>query len=220
VNGPDDLRERLGGDVPPGELERLREVDALLRGVPGPPPRVEAHPLVLRRRRPPRLAALAVAAVLVVALAVAAGALLRSGGGFDAEATVALAPAAAGPARASGELRLAAADGHGNRALELHVRGLPGGRGAVYALGVARPGGTMWRCGTFTTGTGDATVRMTVPYPLSEDATWVVSRIAAGGDGPAVLLRGEGPGDAAGAPGAATAAAVRSGASDVAAATT
>jgi hypothetical protein len=124
-----------------------------------------------------------VAAVLVVALAFAGGTLLRSGGGFPAEASVALAPAAAGPAGASGELRLAGPDGHGNRALELDVSGLPAGRG-VYALGVVRPGGRMWRCGTFTTGTGEATVRMTVPYPISEDASWVVSR------GDAVLLHG------------------------------
>lgn len=172
----DDLLDRLGGDVPPDELARLREVDALLRSVPAPPPRADVRPLVPpARRRPARSAALAVAAVLVVALAFAAGTLLRSGGGFEAEASVALAPAVAGPSGASGELRLARPDGHGNRALEVDVRGLPAGRG-VYALGVVRPGGRMWRCGTFTTGTGAATVRMTVPYEISEDADWVVSR--------------------------------------------
>ena len=184
MSGHDELRQRLGDDVPPDELERLGEVDALLRSVPAPPPRADVRPLVPPRRRPVRIAALAVAAVLAVALAFAAGALLRSGDGFDAEASVALAPAAAGPAGASGELRLAPPDGHGNRALELDVSGLPEGRGAVYALGVARPGGGMWRCGTFTTGTGEATVRMTVPYPIAEDAMWVVSR------GGAVLLQG------------------------------
>ncbi|HET6689312.1 MAG TPA: hypothetical protein VFG74_00460 [Miltoncostaeaceae bacterium] len=189
MTGPDDLRDRLGGDVPPDEMERLREVDALLRSVPAPPPRGSARPVAPPRRRPVRLAALAVAAVLVVATAFAAGALLRSGGGFDAEATVALAPAAAVPAGASGEVRLGAPDDHGNRAIELDVRGLPEGR-AVYALGVARPGGGMWRCGTFATGTGAATVRMTVPYPISEDATWVVSRAGTGGDSPEALLRG------------------------------
>lgn len=184
MSGPDDLHDRLGGDVPPDELERLREVDALIRSVPAPPPRGRARPPAPPRRRAVRPAALAVAAVVIVAMAFAAGALLRSGAGFDAEATVALAPAAVGPATGSGELRLAGPDDHGNRALELDVRGLPPGRRAVYALGVARPGGGMWRCGTFTTGTGEATVRMTVPYSISEDATWVVSR------GGAVLLRG------------------------------
>jgi hypothetical protein len=188
--GHDDLRDRLGDDVPPAELERLREVDALLRSVPAPPPPGRARSVIPARRRPVRLAALAVAAAVVLALAVAGGTLLRSGDGFDAEAAVALAPAAAGPAGASGELRLAAPDDHGNRALELDVRGLPARRGAVYALGVARPGGGMWRCGTFTTGTGEATVRMTVPYPISEDATWVVAGAGAGGEGGAVLLRG------------------------------
>ncbi|HTI33909.1 MAG TPA: hypothetical protein VL422_09560 [Miltoncostaea sp.] len=176
----DDLVDRLGGDVPPAELERLREVDALLRSVPAPPPpRENVRPLVPPRRRPVRMAALAVAAVLVVALAFAAGTLLRSGDGFATEASVALAPVAAGPSSASGHMRLAGPDAHGNRALELDVRGLPadGGSGqGVYALGVVRPGGRMWRCGTFTTGTGAATVRMTVPYAISEDATWVVSR--------------------------------------------
>jgi len=184
VSGHDDLHERLGGDVPPEELERLREVDAMIRSVPAPPPRADVRPLEPRRRRPVRIAALAVAAVIAVALAFAAGAVLRAGDGFDAEASVALAPVAAGPGGAAGELRLAAPDGHGNRALELDVRGLPEGRGAVYALGVARPRGGMWRCGTFTTGTGEATVRMTVPYPIAEDATWVVSRQGT------VLLRG------------------------------
>ena len=37
---------------------------------------------------------------------------------------LALAPAAVGPATGSGELRLAGPDDHGNRALELDVRGL------------------------------------------------------------------------------------------------
>ena len=187
MSGPDDLRDRLGGDVPPEELERLREVDALLRSVPppapAPPSQAGVRPLLPPRRRPARVAALAAAAAVLLVLAFAAGALVRGGDGFDAEASVALAPAAAGSA--SGELRLAAPDGHGNRALELDVRGLPRDRGAVYALGVARPGGGMWRCGTFTTGTGAATVRMTVPYPIAEDATWVVS--SRSGD---VLLRG------------------------------
>ena len=176
----DDLAARLGDDVPPDELARLREVDALLRSVPAPPPSGDVRPLVPpSRRRPARSAALAVAAVLIVALAFAGGTLLRSGGGFPSEASVALAPAAAGPASASGELRLAAPDGHGNRAVELDVQGLPaqgGAGGDVYALGVVRPGGRMWRCGTFTTGTGEATVRMTIPYAISEDANWVVSQ--------------------------------------------
>jgi hypothetical protein len=184
VNGPEDLRDRLGGDVSPDELERLREVDALMRSVPAPPARDDVRPPVPRRRRPRRDAALAAAAAVLLVLAFAAGALVRGGDGFDAEAAVALSPAAAGPPGASGELRLAAPDERGNRALELDVRGLPGRR-AVYALGVARPGGGMWRCGAFTTGTGAATVRMTVPYPISEDATWVVS--SRSGD---VLLRG------------------------------
>ena len=184
-NRPDDLRDRLGGDVPPEELARLREVDALLRSVPppAPPPQAGVGLLVPPRRRPGRVAALAAAAAVLLVLAFAAGALVRGGDGFDTEASVALAPVAAGSA--SGELRLAAPDGHGNRALELDVRGLPRGGGTVYALGVARPGGGMWRCGAFTTGTGAATVRMTVPYPIAEDATWVVS--SRSGD---VLLRG------------------------------
>ena len=189
MSGPDDLRDRVGGDVPPDELERLREVDALLRSVPppapAPPPQAGVRPLVPPRRRPARVTALAAAAAVVLVLAFAAGALLRGGDGFDAEASVALVPAAGGPASASGELRLAAPDGHGNRALDLDVHGLPPDRGAVYALGVLRPGGGMWRCGAFTTGTGAATVRMTVPYPIAEDATWVVS--SRSGE---VLLRG------------------------------
>ena len=184
MSGPDDLRERLGGDVPLDELERLREVDALMRSVPAPPPRSDVRPLVPRRRRPGRVAALAAAAAVLLVLAFAAGALVRGGDGFDTEASVALAPGAAGPAGATGELRMAGPDNHGNRALELDVRGLPERR-AVYALGIARPDGGMWRCGTFTTGTGAATVRMTVPYPIAEDATWVVS--SRSGD---VLLRG------------------------------
>jgi hypothetical protein len=181
VSGPHDpLDDLLGDDVPADERARLDQVDALLRSVPAPPPRPAGHdaapPVVARpHRRGVRAAALAVAAVVAIALAVAAGSFLRSGDGLDATASVALRPTAAGPAAATGAVRLAAPDAHGNRALELRVRGLPPLASGYYQLGVRRPDGRMVLCGTFESGGDALRVRMTIPYAVSEDATWLVS---------------------------------------------
>jgi hypothetical protein len=180
VTPPDRLRELLGDDLPDDERERLEEVDALLRSVPPPPPPPAGRdaapaPAVAPRRRRLRAASLALAAVVVVGLALAAGSLLRPGGGIDATASVALRPTASGPAGATGTVRLAAPDARGNRALELSVSGLPSLGGGWYELGVRRPGGRMVLCGTFEAGGDGVRVRMTIPYAVSEDATWLVS---------------------------------------------
>ena len=116
---PPDLRELVGDDLPPEELDRIARVDALLRSVPAPPVEVPRSltASVLRAAAPPlwtrrRLAgALALAAALS-ALFFGVGA-WTTGGGFDARATVAL-QATEDAGGAAGLIKLGSKDASGN----------------------------------------------------------------------------------------------------------
>lgn len=201
MSEPPDLRDLVGDGIPPDEMARLREVDALLRSVPAPPVRVgdEVERRILRRparRRPaPRrvMAGLALAAA-VVALAFFAGALVTRGGGFNATRTIDLRATAAAPSGAGGVVRLGSRDRHGNLPIELDVAGLPPLPGGYYTLGLARPGRGMVTCGTFQMGPGTTTARMTISYEVSEYSGWVVVARADGqrpeGGRPRALLVG------------------------------
>ena len=74
---PVNLRELVGGDLPPEELEKLGRVDGMLRSVPAPPHDVPASltqavaAVPLQRRRPTRRR-LAVAVAFAALIAVAA----------------------------------------------------------------------------------------------------------------------------------------------------
>jgi hypothetical protein len=191
VNGPPDLRDLLGDDVPDDERARLEAVDALLRSVPAPParvpPAVESRVLAVaaeprhRAIRPRALAGTLLAAAAVVVAVVVAVAVLGRGGGLDAAESVALAPAAGAPAGPSGVVRLGEPDEQGNGPLELTVSGLARAAAGHYELGLIPPGGAMFTCGWFEAGPDTTVVRMSVPYEATKGSTWVVTVHADGG---------------------------------------
>ena len=181
MSGPDDLRELVGDDVPPAELERLRRVDEVLRAVPGPPELPASLTAAVtrvasrrERRRPQRtLAAVALAAALA---AVAFGAGTRFGeDDFEERATIAM-QAGAEARGAAAVLRVGEADPSGNWPLRLQVRGLePLPRGGYYALWLAKDGEYAATCGSFRIGEGETEAEWTVSYPLDEYDAWVVT---------------------------------------------
>ena len=96
---PPDLRELIGDDVPPDELESLRHTDSLLRSVPAPPAEVPASLAQAVARVPPDRAPWTLRRVLpalafAAALAVLFFALGRSTGGasFDERYAVDMKP--------------------------------------------------------------------------------------------------------------------------------
>lgn len=194
---PPEFRELVGEDVTPEELERLRQVDALLRRVPPPPAEVpqsltqsvarltDADTVPWPRRR----------ALLGVALAAAVAALTfglgrwTDGDGFETRFTVAMQPTD-NARNAAAVIRVGAADEAGNWQLELDVSGLPQlERGEYYDLWLAEDGEYAAACGTFSVAEGETVVRMTVSYRLAEYDTWVISRLPTGGEEPPWLLR-------------------------------
>jgi Anti-sigma-K factor rskA len=186
VSETPDFRELVGEDLTPEEELELARVDALLRSVPAPAaevPRSLTHaveqiglvrPLWTRRR-----VALAVALAATLA-ALFFGVGRWAHGGFDARATVAMAPDRAAPS-ASAELRLGPRDDStGNWTMQLVVDGLPhldGGK--YYVLWLAKDGKYAGTCGTFNV-QGKTTVDMTASYDLSEYDSWVISRAEPG----------------------------------------
>jgi hypothetical protein len=179
---PRDLRE-LVGDVPAKELEELREVDALLRSVPTPPPRLPpsvAQPPA-RTGHPTRLwtpGRLAIAAVVAAALAIvsSAGALwLGTRDEFEVRASVPLEATRNAPG-AAGVIRLGERDASGTWEVELTVSGLrelpPGG---FYVLWLAKDGKYAGTCGSFRVTGGTATHRWVAAYRLEDYDEWVIS---------------------------------------------
>ena len=169
-----DLRDIVGDDVDPAELERLERVHALLERA-GPPP--ELSPAVADAPEPPsarivpfprRYRYTAVAAAAVAALALfGLGYLVGGGGGPDPLQTVAM--SGAGPA--SAELDVFAKDAAGNWPMELRVSGLPAG---TYELWLTRGGKLAEPCGAFAVADGETTVPLNAPYKLKSFDGWVV----------------------------------------------
>jgi hypothetical protein len=197
VKDPPDLRELVGGDLPPEELERLRSVDAVLRQVPAPPHEVPTSltqavaevPLGRRRgARPSRqvAAVLAFAAVLIAASFFALG--HWNGSRFAAAYTVHLEPTASAP-EASAVVRVGERDeGSGNVDLLVDVSGLPRlDPGEDYALWLEKDGQWAATCGYFAVGPGTTTVRMTVAYEFRDFDAWVISGGNRGDDPPPLL---------------------------------
>jgi hypothetical protein len=181
---PPELRELVGRDLPPEELERLGHVDALLRSVPAPPHDVPASltqavaELPLAGRSRPRrrrvAAALAFAAVLIAASFFALG--HWNGSRFVTEYTVELTPTASAP-DAAGFVQVGQRDEDSrNVELVLDVSGLPRlDPGEDYALWLEQDGEWAATCGYFAVGEGTTTVRMTVSYEFRDFDAWVVS---------------------------------------------
>lgn len=180
---PPDLRELVGSELPPEELDRLSRVDALLRGVPPPPHDVPATltqavaEVPLSGRRAPRrrfVVALAFASLLIAASFFALG--HWSGSRFVTDYAVELAPTGRAP-DATAVVRVGERDADsGNVELLVDVSGLPRlEEGGDYALWLERDGEWVATCGYFAVGEGTTTVRMTVSYQFRDFDAWVIS---------------------------------------------
>ena len=175
-----DLRDLVGDDLEPGELERLERVHAMLERA-GPPP--ELPPSLVQAPAPPsgrvipfprryRFTALA-AAVIVGAVLFGAGYLAAGGPDPDPVETVAM----RGADDATAELALFAKDEAGNWPMELRVSGLDAG---AYELWLTRDGELAEPCGAFLVSGEEAEVPLNAPYRLREFDGWVV--VPAGGE--------------------------------------
>ena len=167
-----DVRDLVGDDLEPEELERLQAVHRLLEEA-GPPPSLSpglARPPASgadvipfpRRYRP--LAA--VAAVAAAAVLFAVGYLVGDSGP-STEFTLAM----SGSGGASGSLVIYEKDHAGNWPMRLRVTGLAEGK---YALWLTRGGSLAEPCGTFAVASGRASVPLNAPYKLRTFDGWVV----------------------------------------------
>ena len=200
-----DLRELIGEDVPPAELDRLRRVHDLLVAA-GPPPELSETlaevpaptaeqpfenvvPFMPRRR-------VGVAIVLAASLAAAAffagwAIANRDDGAFEATGKPILMTGTPLAANARASLRLAKTDGSGNTKLQMRVNGLPEVSGRTYyELYLTRKGDLAVTCGPFRVGEGTTTVVLSIPYSLKGGVYdgWVVTRERAGGPPHAAIL--------------------------------
>ena len=180
---PVDLRELIGSDLPPEELEELGRVDGLLRSVPAPPHDVpasltQAVAAVPLRRRPPTRRRLAVAVAFAAVLAALAFGVGRwtADDRFAAEYVVAMEPTEEAPG-ATAVVEVGERDPEsGNVELVLQVSGLPPVEDdEFYALWLEQDGEWAATCGYFSVGEGETTVRMTVSYRFRDFDSWVIS---------------------------------------------
>lgn len=180
---PPDLRELVGGDLPPEELDELRHADRLLRSVPAPPhdlpatltQAVAAVPLRHHPRSRRRIAVAVAFAAVIAALAFGLGR-WTGDDGFTPEYDVALEPTAEAPGAAA-MVEVGARDPEsGNIELLLQVSGLPPVKDdEFYALWLERDGEWAATCGYFSVGEGETTVRMTVSYRFRDFDSWIIS---------------------------------------------
>ena len=197
---PPDLRELVGRDLPPEELEQLRRVDALLRDVPAPPHDVpatltQAVAEVPLSRRAPRRRRVAVALAFAAILAASFFALGHwNGSRFVTDYSVDMAPTASAPSSAA-LVRVGERDeDSGNVELLMDVSGLPRlDPGEDYALWLEKDGEWAATCGYFAVGEGTTTVRMTVSYQFRDFDAWVISSGDRGDEPPPPLLEAEIP---------------------------
>ena len=175
MNGPD-FRALVGDEGTPEELEQLRRAHELLIAA-GPPPElsprlVEAPASIgrthwLPRRR--REAAFALAAG-VIAAAFGIGFLVGDRGSNNFPQTRAIPMHGVGQlASAHATLAVGEQDSAGNYPLKMTVRGLPRARnGGWYELLLSKNGRPTLSCGSFSIVGQSVTVRLSVPYDLSE----------------------------------------------------
>lgn len=201
---PRNLRELLGEDVEPGELERLRRVHELLVAAGPPPelsPALESAPRVGGRGLGaggfswfgrPRLAAAVALAAAIAAAFFGIGYLTghSSGGeGFKAERSVLMHGTAAAP-KALASIEVGKRDANGNVPMIVHVRGLPNVDGGYYELYLTKNRRPVVTCGTFNAG-DRVTLQLSIPYSLDKSRYdgWIVTRERFKGShpGPTVL---------------------------------
>jgi hypothetical protein len=181
---PPDLRELVGEDVSPDELERLVRVHELLVRA-GPPPELpgelaaapepEATVAMLPKRHWRPLAALAAALALA---AFGVGWLAASAGDSGGESFPSIdfrVPMAGTPAapNAVASIAVAERDEAGNWPLAMTIRNLP--PNASYELWLTKKGKLAALCGPFRT-EGDSVAYLNAPYRLRQYDGWVVTR--------------------------------------------
>jgi hypothetical protein len=187
MSGPE-FRDLVGDEGTPEELAKLRRAHELLVSA-GPPPELspglerapevgEGKVATFRRRRPATV--LALAAALALATFVIGYAVADQRTGFSAARTVemhGLGPLAA----AQASIAIGNQDAGGNYPMEMKVRGLPSlPKGGWYELLLSKDGRPTLTCGLFSADRGTVTVRLSVPYDLSQRPKlfdgWVVLR--------------------------------------------
>ena len=168
---PPDFDELVGGDLEPGDRERLRRVHELLVAA-GPPPELPPalaastsgrSSAVVPFRRPSRhrLALAGILAAAVAAAAFGAGFFLGNDAAADEPAYVV--EMAGGDARAS--VAVFDADDAGNWPMQITARGLEAGE--RYELWLLRDGKRVRLCGTFSADSGRTVVDLNAPWELS-----------------------------------------------------
>jgi hypothetical protein len=177
-----DVRDLIGHDVDPDELETLQRVHTLLEEA-GPPP--ELAPGLAQAPEPPSARVIPFARryryTLVAAAAVAAGLLLGLGylvGAADEPQpfqTVVM----TGTQDARADLIVFDKDAAGNWPMELRVRGLPTGR---YELWLTKGKSLEAPCGAFAVAGGETVVPLNAPFRLRDYDGWVV--VAEGSEDP------------------------------------
>jgi hypothetical protein len=181
-----DLRDLVGEDVPAPELERLSQVDEVLRATPAPPElsdslteRVLAVPRT--RRVPDRrrlLAGLGIAAVIAGAafgIGLWVGDSSSDGGPVAEMITLEATPAA--PSDAQMVIAVLPRDDAGNWAMSADVTGLPTlPAGGFYEVWMTAGEALVSSCGRFVVDeNGNASdVWLNAPYPLMGYDRWVV----------------------------------------------
>ncbi len=176
TNEPD-FRELVGDEGDRAELDRLRRVHELLVAA-GPPPELspavanppeveESRVFEFKRRRPATLLAVgiaAAAAAFVIGYAVG-----NHHSSFSARGNP-IQMHGLGQARAAvANIRVGSHDSGGNYPFEMTVQRLPKlPKGGWYELLLSKKGKPTLPCGDFAVAGAQTTVRMSVPYDLSE----------------------------------------------------
>lgn len=177
-----DVRDLIGHDVDPDELETLQRVHALLEEA-GPPP--ELAPGLEQAPEPPSARVVPFARryryTLVAAAAVAAGVLFGLGYlvGAAGEPQPFQTVVMTGADDARADLIVFDKDTAGNWPMELRVRGLPTGR---YELWLTKGESLEEPCGAFAVAGGETVVPLNAPFRLRDYDGWVV--VAEGAEEP------------------------------------
>jgi hypothetical protein len=172
---PPDFRDLVGDEGTPEELAKLRRAHDMLIAAGPPPdlsPRLAEPPKGPERER--RFHRWRARAAFVLAAAVAAAAFgvgfLVGSGPDEFSASRSLEMHGVGQlASAHATLAVGAQDAAGNYPLEMTVRGLPPSPdGGWYELLLSKHGRPTLKCGSFATARRSVTVRLSVPYDLSD----------------------------------------------------
>jgi hypothetical protein len=183
VSRPPEFRDLVDDDLTPHERERLERVhDLLVSAGPPPelPPALELPPNRAERKQewlPRRRIGLALGLAAAIALVTFLGGYLAGYNrtGFEVTRQVAMHGTSQAPG-AEGVIKLGDPDDGGNSRMRVTVRGLPTlpERG-YYELYLTR-GGKRIPCGGFNVGGGSTTLEFSVPYDLTGDDHWIVTR--------------------------------------------